>query len=91
VFGKTSLASSFACFRLKADWHEAPVSPADDWPSEGHVTFNNYATRYRPGLDLVLNDVSIDIKGGEKVDVYHVFLLFYTVFIFSVFFAFLLA
>jgi len=33
------------------------------------VTFDGYATRYRPGLDLVLNDVSVDITGGEKVDV----------------------
>jgi len=34
------------------------------------VTFNNYATRYRPGLDLVLNDVCIDISAGEKVYVF---------------------
>ena len=34
------------------------------------MTFNNYATRYRPGLDLVLNDVSIDISAGEKVAVF---------------------
>ena len=31
------------------------------------MTFNDYATRYRPGLDLVLSGVSIDIRGGEKV------------------------
>jgi len=55
-----------SCYR-QADWHEAAVSADDDWPTEGHVTFNNYATRYRPGLDLVLNDVSIDIRSGEKV------------------------
>ena len=52
------------------------MSADDDWPSEGHVTFNGYATRYRPGLDLVLNDVSVDIKGGEKVDVYSLLLLY---------------
>jgi len=51
----------------EADWHDAAVSVDDAWPSQGHVTFNNYATRYRPGLDLVLNDFSIDISPGEKV------------------------
>ena len=34
------------------------------------MTFNDYATRYRPGLDLVLNDVSIDVSAGEKVCVF---------------------
>jgi len=43
------------------------------------MTFNSYSTRYRPGLDLVLNDVSIDIKTGEKVDLYNLLqiLIFY--------------
>jgi len=62
--------SSCRCCCCKADWHDAAVSTDDDWPSRGHVTFNNYATRYRPGLDLVLNDVCIDISAGEKVYVF---------------------
>ena len=41
--------------------------PADDWPSEGHVEFDHYSTRYREGLDLVLKDVTVDIPGGTKV------------------------
>ena len=40
------------------------------------MTFNKYSTRYRPGLDLVLNDVSIDINGGEKVYVFFLVLHF---------------
>jgi len=52
----------------------AAISAAEDWPSNGHVTFNNYATRYRPGLDLVLSDLSVDIRGGEKVDLNYAFL-----------------
>ena len=43
------------------------------------MTFNKYSTRYRPGLDLVLNDVSIDINGGEKVYVFFLVLHFFTV------------
>jgi len=56
------------------------MSAGDDWPSEGHVTFNNYATRYRPELDLVLNDVSVDIRGGEKVHLYSLFPFLYAPF-----------
>ena len=41
----------------------------DDWPVEGRVQFDHYSTRYRPGLDLVLKDISCDIPGGQKVSV----------------------
>ena len=41
--------------------------PSDDWPSEGHVKFDHYSTRYREGLDLVLKDITVDIPGGTKV------------------------
>ena len=32
--------------------------PPKNWPSEGHVRFEHYSTRYRKGLDLVLRDIS---------------------------------
>ena len=37
------------------------------WPVEGKVQFERYSTRYREGLDLVLKQISCDIRGGEKV------------------------
>ncbi|KAK2749837.1 hypothetical protein FQN57_005251 [Myotisia sp. PD_48] len=43
--------------------------PTIGWPSQGGVTFNNYSTRYRPGLDLVLKNISLDIKPREKIGV----------------------
>ena len=43
--------------------------PPDDWPTEGHVKFDHYSTRYREGLDLVLKDIEVDIAGGTKVHV----------------------
>ncbi len=43
--------------------HRAPPS----WPSQGAVSFNHLALRYRDGLDLVLHDLSCDIRPGEKV------------------------
>ena len=41
--------------------------PGPDWPSKGDVKFDDYSTRYREGLDLVLRDISVDIEGGTKV------------------------
>ena len=38
-----------------------------DWPSKGEITYQNYATRYRDGLDLVVKDFTLEIKSGEKV------------------------
>ncbi|KAI1952946.1 ATP-binding cassette glutathione S-conjugate transporter ycf1 [Ophidiomyces ophidiicola] len=43
--------------------------PALSWPSQGGVSFERYSTRYRPGLDLVLKDVSLNIKLHEKIGV----------------------
>jgi ATP-binding cassette subfamily C (CFTR/MRP) protein 1 len=45
--------------------HRPPVS----WPSKGAVSFNNYSSRYREGLDLVLKNVNLSIKSHEKIGV----------------------
>lgn len=45
--------------------HRPPVS----WPSKGAVSFNNFSTRYREGLDLVLKNVNLSIKSHEKIGV----------------------
>lgn len=45
--------------------HRPPVA----WPANGEVEFKNYSTRYREGLDLVLKNISLDIKRHEKVGV----------------------
>ena len=39
------------------------------WPHSGQVSFQNYAMRYREGLDLVLKSISCEIKGGEKIGI----------------------
>jgi len=45
--------------------HRPPIS----WPASGAVNFNNYSTRYREGLDLVLKNINLDIKPHEKIGV----------------------
>lgn len=43
--------------------------PKISWPAHGKVDLNNYSTRYREGLDLVLKNVNLDIKSHEKIGV----------------------
>lgn len=43
--------------------------PPISWPASGAVQFNNYSTRYREGLDLVLKNINLDIKPHEKIGV----------------------
>lgn len=43
--------------------------PPISWPAQGAVEFNNYSTRYREGLDLVLKNINLSIKAHEKIGV----------------------
>ncbi|KAI9786848.1 MAG: ATP-binding cassette glutathione S-conjugate transporter ycf1 [Geoglossum umbratile] len=43
--------------------------PNISWPAHGAVSFNNYSTRYRPGLDLVLRNINLSIRAHEKIGV----------------------
>jgi ATP-binding cassette subfamily C (CFTR/MRP) protein 1 len=43
--------------------------PPISWPAQGAVEFKNYSTRYREGLDLVLKNISLNIKPHEKIGV----------------------
>ncbi|OJD26430.1 hypothetical protein ACJ73_02192 [Blastomyces percursus] len=43
--------------------------PQISWPSQGGVQFEDYSTRYRAGLDLVLKNINLQIKPHEKIGV----------------------
>ncbi|XP_048728231.2 multidrug resistance-associated protein 1-like [Ostrea edulis] len=43
--------------------------PSEDWPSKGEVEFQNYSTKYRSGLDLVLKNINFNVNGAEKVGI----------------------
>ncbi len=45
--------------------HRPPIS----WPAQGGVEFQNYSTRYREGLELVLKNINLSIKPHEKIGV----------------------
>lgn len=39
------------------------------WPPTGKIEFEDYAARYRDGLDLVVKGISFVVEGGEKVGI----------------------
>ncbi|KAL5603731.1 hypothetical protein FOVSG1_006481 [Fusarium oxysporum f. sp. vasinfectum] len=43
--------------------------PGISWPCQGSVRFFDYSTRYRPELDLVLQNLNLNFKPGEKIGV----------------------
>ena len=52
---------------MQAPWDIPETKPDRYWPPEGQVSVDNYSTRYRPGLELVLNQISFGVNPGEKV------------------------
>ena len=52
---------------IQAPWDIPKSKPDKQWPNKGLVEFSNYSTRYRKGLELVVKNVDVNIKPGEKV------------------------
>ncbi|KAF8763126.1 Multidrug resistance-associated protein 1 like [Argiope bruennichi] len=53
----------------EAPWDIEDKKPPKEWPDRGTVKMDNYSTRYRAGLDLVLKQISCDVKSGEKIGI----------------------
>ncbi len=50
--------------------HELPDrKPPAPWPSKGDVELKNVVLSYRPELPAVLKNVSMVVKGGEKIGI----------------------
>uniref|UniRef100_A0A7M4EQ78 ABC-type glutathione-S-conjugate transporter n=1 Tax=Crocodylus porosus TaxID=8502 RepID=A0A7M4EQ78_CROPO len=39
------------------------------WPTEGRIEFRNYSLQYRPNLELALKNITITIRGQEKIGI----------------------
>ena len=49
----------------EAAFYVSEIDPQEpSWPQRGEIIFQDYATRYRDGMDLVLRGVSFQIKVG---------------------------
>jgi ABC-type multidrug transport system fused ATPase/permease subunit len=51
---------------------EAPLKTIDvpkSWPDKGEIIFDNVEMRYRAGLPLVLQGLSMHIRGGERIGI----------------------
>jgi len=40
-----------------------------DWPSEGKIEFRDYSLKYRPETEIVLKNLSFEVKPNEKVGI----------------------
>ena len=54
---------------FKADWELEEKKSPPNWPGNGTIAFEDYSTRYRPGLDLVLKNITCEIRPAEKVSI----------------------
>lgn len=51
---------------------EAPLKTIEvrkTWPEKGEIVFDSVQMRYRPGLPLVLQGLSMHIRGGERIGI----------------------
>ncbi|KAF5310093.1 hypothetical protein D9619_010353 [Psilocybe cf. subviscida] len=48
---------------------KTPNDPPAEWPPKGGISFKNVELAYRPGLPLVLKDISFDVHPGEKIGI----------------------
>ncbi|KAL3051996.1 hypothetical protein OYC64_002087 [Pagothenia borchgrevinki] len=55
--------------KTEAPWEIEDKKPPADWPMKGNVEFHDYSVRYREGLDLVLKNLTLSVKGGEKIGI----------------------
>lgn len=60
---------TYATLEQEAEHSRPSDPPADSWPSQGRIVFENVCLRYRIGLPRVLSSLSFEVRGGEKIGV----------------------
>ncbi|KAF9518525.1 hypothetical protein BS47DRAFT_1388932 [Hydnum rufescens UP504] len=45
------------------------MKPSGDWPHGGAIRLENFCMRYRPELDLILQDITLDVSPGERLGI----------------------
>ncbi|CAL1293324.1 unnamed protein product [Larinioides sclopetarius] len=53
----------------EAPWDLSLENLTDNWPQNGTIRFEDYSTRYRENLDLVLKEINLSIEASEKVGI----------------------
>ncbi|CAG7784814.1 unnamed protein product [Allacma fusca] len=53
----------------EAPWENQNKFLPSYWPRTGKIYFDHYDTRYRPGLDLTLRNITAVFKDGEKIGI----------------------
>ncbi|KAK7092224.1 multidrug resistance-associated protein 1-like [Littorina saxatilis] len=61
--------NEYSSIETEAEWIKQHRRPLPNWPVKGELIMENYQTRYRPGLDLVLKGLTCKIKPGEKIGI----------------------
>ena len=54
----------------EAEWESSSdQKPPQSWPEAGEIDFQKYSTRYRTGLDLVVQDMTVHVRAQEKIGI----------------------
>ncbi|KAG5359320.1 Oligomycin resistance ATP-dependent permease YOR1 [Yarrowia sp. E02] len=53
----------------EAPSHIEATAPPPEWPQGGGIVFDDVSMSYRPGLPLVLKDISVNVLPGEHVGI----------------------
>ncbi|KAI1698658.1 ABC transporter transmembrane region domain-containing protein [Ditylenchus destructor] len=59
----------FSEVETEAEWKIEGKEPPKGWPDSGAMAFENYSTRYRPGLELVVKNINAEINPAENVGI----------------------
>ncbi|XP_033096646.1 ATP-binding cassette sub-family C member 9-like [Anneissia japonica] len=54
---------------LTTEPRDGGMNPPSYWPHRGEIIFDSTCVRYAPGLDTVLDNVTVNIKPGQKVGI----------------------